>query len=266
MPTYTKTTWVNNQAPSINATNLNKIEEGIEDAIEGVNSNSALIATKQNTLLAGDYISIDADVISGARQALLINVTYNSGIYTADISNVYLMITRALTAGYAPVMKYGNTLYHLYEKNSVDGDYYFRHIADDTGQVTYLAVDNNDTISSASESMHTDSTSVSYDGTASGLSAGTVKLAIDSLAPKTVNVTLVYTNWDANHQYTISDSNINASKMIVLTYPASMGATEYNALIAANIRPVSVTNGQMILESLGDVPTINLGIQLVIWG
>lgn len=29
---YTKTQWVNNEEPSINATNLNKIEQGIEDA------------------------------------------------------------------------------------------------------------------------------------------------------------------------------------------------------------------------------------------
>ena len=29
---YTKTVWVNNKAPAINATNLNKIEQGIEDA------------------------------------------------------------------------------------------------------------------------------------------------------------------------------------------------------------------------------------------
>ena len=30
--TYTKTTWVNNSTPAINATNLNKIEQGIYDA------------------------------------------------------------------------------------------------------------------------------------------------------------------------------------------------------------------------------------------
>ena len=239
MAQYTKTTWVNNQAPSINATNLNKIEQGIYDAVDGVNSNSAMIATKQNTLTAGDYIAIDADVISGARQALVINITYDGGVYTADISNVYLMITRALTAGYCPVIKYGNVMYDLCEKNTVDGDYYFRHV-DDAGQTTYLSIDSNDTIASTSTKLR--------------------------IAPDTVNVTLVYTNWDANHQYTISNADINASKMIALTYPASMGATEYDALIAANIRPVSVTNGQMILESLGDVPTIDLGIQLVMWG
>ena len=28
---YTKTTWVNGQAPAINAANLNKIEQGIYD-------------------------------------------------------------------------------------------------------------------------------------------------------------------------------------------------------------------------------------------
>lgn len=33
---YSKTTWQNNQAPAINATNLNKIEEGIDNVDSGL--------------------------------------------------------------------------------------------------------------------------------------------------------------------------------------------------------------------------------------
>lgn len=33
---YTKTTWVNDSTPAINADNLNKIEQGIKDAHDGI--------------------------------------------------------------------------------------------------------------------------------------------------------------------------------------------------------------------------------------
>jgi len=40
---YTKTVWVNNSTPSINATNLNKIENGIFDVDAAVASLSASV-------------------------------------------------------------------------------------------------------------------------------------------------------------------------------------------------------------------------------
>lgn len=44
---YTKTTWVNGGAPAINATNLNKIETGIQEAHAGFEGNASdLIAHK----------------------------------------------------------------------------------------------------------------------------------------------------------------------------------------------------------------------------
>lgn len=45
--TYTKTQWVNNEEPSINATNLNKIEQGIADAQfpDGGNTGQMLVKT-----------------------------------------------------------------------------------------------------------------------------------------------------------------------------------------------------------------------------
>lgn len=41
--TYTKTSWVNGTTPYINAENLNKMEQGIDDAIEQANTNETAI-------------------------------------------------------------------------------------------------------------------------------------------------------------------------------------------------------------------------------
>lgn len=48
MPKYTKTTWVNGTSPAINATNLNKIETGIE----------AAIVQDGSTSMSGQFITI----------------------------------------------------------------------------------------------------------------------------------------------------------------------------------------------------------------
>lgn len=48
---YTKTTWVNGGAPAINATNLNKIETGIQEAHAGFEGNASdLIAHKADSM------------------------------------------------------------------------------------------------------------------------------------------------------------------------------------------------------------------------
>lgn len=54
---YTKTEWVNGQAPAINANNLNKMEKGIYDA-------HVDIAKKQDKLTAGTNVQIVNNTIS----------------------------------------------------------------------------------------------------------------------------------------------------------------------------------------------------------
>lgn len=58
---YAKTTWVDNSTPAINATNLNKIEEGIEDAISTAEDTQSSITSldnnKQDTLVSGSNIA-----------------------------------------------------------------------------------------------------------------------------------------------------------------------------------------------------------------
>ena len=49
MVTYTKTTWVNDQAPAINDTNLNNIETGLENLYHEFDANSVLKADSDNT-------------------------------------------------------------------------------------------------------------------------------------------------------------------------------------------------------------------------
>lgn len=48
--TYTKTAWVNGTTPYINAENLNKIEQGIEDAITQGNTNETAIGSLSSTV------------------------------------------------------------------------------------------------------------------------------------------------------------------------------------------------------------------------
>lgn len=58
---YSKTTWVNNQAPAINATNLNKIEEGID------NVDSGLVEVEQNLTERMDALEDEVDALDAAK-------------------------------------------------------------------------------------------------------------------------------------------------------------------------------------------------------
>ena len=52
--TYVKTQWVDNQAPDINATNLNNMEQGIEDAQYPDNGTTGQVLTKTDTGISWD--------------------------------------------------------------------------------------------------------------------------------------------------------------------------------------------------------------------
>lgn len=53
---YTKTTWVNDDVPAINATNLNKIEQGIFDAAATADAASPTATTTEKTSSTGSAI------------------------------------------------------------------------------------------------------------------------------------------------------------------------------------------------------------------
>ena len=60
---YTKTTWVDNSAPAINAENLNKIEQGIYDATEGLADKVDKVTGKE--LSTNDYTDADKTKLTG---------------------------------------------------------------------------------------------------------------------------------------------------------------------------------------------------------
>lgn len=50
---YSKTNWVNGQAPAINSINLNKIEQGIKSACDSVDNARGVVSKSTNTLSVG---------------------------------------------------------------------------------------------------------------------------------------------------------------------------------------------------------------------
>ena len=60
---YTKTTWVDNSAPAINAENLNKIEQGIYDATEGLAGKVDKVTGKE--LSSNDFTDAEKTKLEG---------------------------------------------------------------------------------------------------------------------------------------------------------------------------------------------------------
>lgn len=79
------------------------------------------------------------------------------------------------------------------------------------------------------------------------------------------SVTLIASAW-VDKNYTISNDRISPNKVIMLTYPAGITDAQYNALGNASIRTTAVAQGSLTLKALGNVPTVDIPIQLVIWG
>lgn len=78
-----------------------------------------------------------------------------------------------------------------------------------------------------------------------------------------LNVTLATASWSGT-QITINSAYLELSKVKTLTYPVSLTAEQYEALQNASIRVVAEAEGSITLEALGDVPSIDLPIQVVI--
>jgi hypothetical protein len=73
---YTKTTWVNSSAPPINATNLNKIEDGIFD-------NDSAITTLDGTV---STLSSDFETHTTVSATLSVLGHVQTGVFTATIT------------------------------------------------------------------------------------------------------------------------------------------------------------------------------------
>ncbi len=87
MPQYSKTTWVNGSSPAINATNLNKIEDGI----------FATITQDGSTSMSGQFVTIAG---SATTPSIAPTGDSNTGVFFsgADVINLSSGGTRIMTA------------------------------------------------------------------------------------------------------------------------------------------------------------------------
>lgn len=81
---------------------------------------------------------------------------------------------------------------------------------------------------------------------------------------QTVSLSLNASDWNSN-QYTIQDLKIVTSKNITLSYPVAITDDQYEALSNASIRATAISNGSLTLTASGEVPTMDLPIELIIW-
>ena len=79
-----------------------------------------------------------------------------------------------------------------------------------------------------------------------------------------VPYTLLSANW-VNGQYTITSSEIKTDCTIELTYPHTLTDDQYEALQNASTRINGFSDGQILLRALGDTPSIDIPIIIVIW-
>jgi hypothetical protein len=107
---YTKTTWVNGSTSPINATNLNKIEDGIYNSAVAITSMDVDIGTLQEDMTTAqqDIIDINAEIgsmVLGATMTTNANTATATGFYyAADTAtnlptvNAYSIITAPFDA------------------------------------------------------------------------------------------------------------------------------------------------------------------------
>lgn len=76
-------------------------------------------------------------------------------------------------------------------------------------------------------------------------------------------ITLTASGWN-NRQYVINDSDITATSIILFDAPVGASLEDYNVLQNAIIVAASQTNGQLVLQSLGIVPAVDVTASLAI--
>ena len=112
---------------------------------------------------------------------------------------------------------------------------------------------------------------VTYNNTSSGLSAVNAQGAIDEVSAKVdnlVSLTKSYniapSDWSASKTYTITDDLIttgtNESTQTIGYNPNLYDDALYKELRATSIRISSVSNGEIVLKCMGDLPTHTLPI------
>lgn len=78
------------------------------------------------------------------------------------------------------------------------------------------------------------------------------------------NVTLYAADW-AGSIYTITDSDITATAIVVLATPAGISPTQLSDLQGANIIPYGQSAGQIQIAASGTAPTVDVPVQMLIY-
>ena len=104
---YTKTTWVNNSQPYINADNLNKIENQLESNTSNIETNTANIQTNTNKIaqLSGQILWTNSSPTSNISTST--NMSLNSSDYDI-LEIVYLLYNNNTYYNSVKTLKGGN--------------------------------------------------------------------------------------------------------------------------------------------------------------
>ena len=104
--------------------------------------------------------------------------------------------------------------------------------------------------------------------TASAVAVTDIQAAYDIVAPHggryEATVVLAAASWSSN-LITVTDAHIDPNKMNILSYPATLSDSEYEAYMGAIIRPYgAITAGSMQLKAVGGAPSIDLPMVLIV--
>ena len=88
---------------------------------------------------------------------------------------------------------------------------------------------------------------------------------IDDSVAVVVPLTLNASSWSSGN-YTIINSSITANSVITISPSSTMTSDQYDAIAGAKIVEGSISSGQVVLKSLGTVPTINCPVVVVVEG
>lgn len=242
--TYVKTHWINNEEPSIDADNLNHMEQGIEDAQypDGGSAGQLLAKTANGT----EWVDAPNSAVWGLIQGQL---NEQEDLY-AELESKIVAPTGGTTGQYLRKTAGGTEWADAGSIDTVNNispdanknvqtvieltQAQYNALANPDPNVTYLITDGvnnpaNNTINGSG---------VRYDNTDSGLSATTVQDAVDELTDgllKYVDYTVNSSSYTASssqtnmyfYEVSFSDIGLSNSAQVVAAVPISSGTTAF---------------------------------------
>ena len=257
---YTKTTWVDNSAPAINAENLNKIEQGIYDATEGLagkvdkvtgkelSSNDFTdaektkldgidLSTKQDTLVSGTNIkTVNSTSLLGSGD-VAVQETLVSGTNIKTINNTSLLGSGNITiqgggggstVSYTPTVSSGTELGKI-NIDGTDNSVYAPTIptlATVATSGSYTDLSNKPTIPTVPTNVSAFTNDAGYLTSIKTINStsmvGSGNVAVQSVIDSQ-SVTISVANWNATTTCTKTVTGVTASNDVIVTpAPASI--------------------------------------------